>query len=157
MKRIIILSLLFSSCGVFHPNNFHKAILNENLLTKQRDSIRLYDVFNTKNDKKTLILIYASYCPFSKKSLEETTLYQKEHKEVNYIFLSVDHSYFDWKREVERIATSGKHYYMPYKGRGVIGRFLKIKKIPRFMILDKGKKIKVFNSSEISKLKKLLQ
>ena len=156
MKRFIILSLLFTSCGVFHPNSFSKTVLNEKLLTKERDSIRFYDVLKSDHNKKTLIHIYASYCPFSKKSLEEITHFQKENQAVNYIFLSVDHSFFDWKRELDNISAIGKHYYMPEKGKGMLGRFLKIKEVPRFIILNEGNLIKVFKTSKVSKIKKLL-
>ena len=156
MKKLILLSLVLTSCGMFHPTNFDKPSLNEKVLSVKRDSIRFSEILKNDSSEKTLIHIYASYCPFSQNSLKEIAHFQKENKEINYIFLSVDHSYFDWKRELENLPVKGNHYYLPTKGKGVLGRFLKLKEIPRFLVLNKEKEIKVFRSSKVSKIKESL-
>ncbi len=156
MKKLILLSLIFISCGIFQPSKFDKSSLEENILSVERDSLKFSEIINSKNQNKTLIHIYASYCPFSQKSLEEIGEFQKENKNIKYVFLSVDHSYFDWKRGVEDLPVKGEHYYLPRKGKGFLGRFLKLKEIPRFLVLNKEGEIKVFKSSKVSKIKESL-
>ncbi|SEB77451.1 hypothetical protein SAMN04489761_1729 [Tenacibaculum sp. MAR_2009_124] len=156
MRILILFLFILTGCGTFHPDRFNKSSLNEKLLSVDRESVMFSEILEHDSSQKTLIHIYASYCPFSQKSLEEIALFQKENKEVNYIFLSVDHSYFDWKRGLDNIPVKGQHYYIPTKGNGGLGDFLKLKEIPRFLILNENKEIKMFKSSKVSKIKELL-
>ena len=158
MKSLLFLFLLLTSCGVFHPIKFNNLSLNEKLVDVKRESIQFSEVLKeAENQKKTLIHIYASYCPFSQKSREDVVKLQSESNNFNYISLSVDHSYHDWKRELKNIPIKGKHYYLSSKDKGALGNFLKLKKVPRFLILDEEDDILIFKSSNLSKLKRKLK
>ncbi len=142
--------LLFSSCGVFQPKLFNHQALNEKLVDINRDSITLKEILKNNKGKKTFIQIFATYCPVSQDSFDDVIEFQKNNSKINYILLSVDHSYHDWKRGLKNIKVKGKHYYIPKKGKGDLGAFLKLKTIPRFMILDKNGKILLYKSSKVS-------
>ena len=142
--------LIFSSCAVFQPKNFNSEALNEKLVTTNRDSITLKEILDKNKEKKTFIQVFATYCPISQDSFENVIDFQKKNPKINYVFLSVDHSYHDWKRGLEKIKVKGEHYYIPKKGKGQLGMFLKLKTIPRFIVLDKNGKILLYKSSSVS-------
>ena len=146
----IIGVLLFSSCAVFQPKLFNHQALNEKLVDINRDSITLKEILKNNKGKKTFIQIFATYCPVSQDSFDDVIEFQKNNSKINYIFLSVDHSYHDWKRGLENIKVKGNHYYIPKKGKGQLGEFFKLKTIPRFLILDKNGKILLYKSSSVS-------
>lgn len=152
MKKIttILIIFLFSSCAVFQPKNFDVQSSNEVLLTEDRKEITLKEVINKNKSKKKFIQIYASYCPISQDSFDDVIAFQQKNKNAEYIFLSVDHSYHDWKRGLKDLKVKGQHYYIPKKGKGALGKFLKLKTIPRFLVVDENGNILVYKTSKVS-------
>lgn len=149
---LLVLFLTLQSCAVFHPKSFTKDALDEKLVTIDRDSISLRTILANNKGTQQFVQIFATYCPVSQDSFDDVLLFQKKNPSFNYVFLSVDHSYFDWKRALKDIPVKGQHYYIPKKGKGKLGTFLKLKTIPRFMILNEDGEIKRFKSSSVSKL-----
>ncbi|MGG6231047.1 TlpA family protein disulfide reductase [Tenacibaculum sp. SDUM215027] len=147
---ILITVVFLSSCSVFQPKEFTSASLNEELLNLEREPISFQKVLEKNKGKKMLIQIFATYCPYSQRSFDDVLLFQKKNPRLEYVFLSVDHSYHDWKRGLESIPVKGQHYYIQKKGKGALGEFLKLKTIPRFLIIDKEGKIRVYKSSKVS-------
>ncbi|WP_299161501.1 thioredoxin-like domain-containing protein [uncultured Tenacibaculum sp.] len=141
---------ILSSCAVFQPKEFNGVSLNEKLVTESRDTITLKEIIKKNKAEKQFVQIFATYCPVSQDSFEDVIAFQKENPSINYVFLSVDHSYYDWKRGLESIKVKGQHYYIPKKGKGDLGKFLKLKTIPRFLILDKEGKIILYKTSSLS-------
>ncbi|OSY87286.1 hypothetical protein WH52_12575 [Tenacibaculum holothuriorum] len=152
MRVIIIIAslLLFTSCAIFQPKNFDVNANNEILLTEDRKEISFEDVINQNKKQKKFIQVYASYCPVSQDSFDDVIKFQQKNKNVEYIFLSVDHSYHDWKRGLKDLKVKGKHYYIPKKGKGALGKFLKLKTIPRFLVVDESGNILVYKTSKVS-------
>lgn len=153
---IVLVTLLFGSCAVFQPKKIPVKPLEEKLITINRESITLKDILESGLKRETIIQVYASYCPFSQDSFKDVVKLQQNNKKINYVFLSVDHSYHDWKRGLETLKVKGSHYYIPKKGKGEIAKFLKLKTIPRFLLIDKNGKLKVFNTSKLSKIESKL-
>ncbi|WP_420551394.1 TlpA family protein disulfide reductase [Tenacibaculum aiptasiae] len=151
--RLFLLIIGFSilgSCAVFQPKEFSTEALEEKLVTVNRDSITLKEIIKKNTSEKQFIQVFATYCPVSQDSFEDVIAFQKENPSIDYIFLSVDHSYHDWKRGLENIKVKGEHYYIPKKGKGKLGQFLKLKTIPRFMVLDNEGNIILYKTSSLS-------
>ncbi|CAM1334911.1 TlpA family protein disulfide reductase [Tenacibaculum aestuariivivum] len=146
----IIILFFFCSCAIFKPKYFTDDALAEKLVTINRDSVTLRDILQKNKNKQYFLQIFATYCPFSQRSFKDVIKFQKENPSLKYIFLSVDHSYFDWKRGLENIKVKGQYYYIPKKGKGKLAEFLKLKTIPRFMIINNKSEIKIFKASSIS-------
>ena len=141
------------SCAVFQPKTFSELALQEKLVTLNRDSITFKEVLQ-KTKKEKFIQIFTSYCPYSQDSFDDVLQFQEENPEKEYIFLSVDHTYHDWKRGLEYVKPKGAFYYIPKKDEGILGKFLKLKTIPRFLKVDAKGEIKVYKTSKVtSKLK----
>nr|BFF38556.1 hypothetical protein BACY1_03610 [Tenacibaculum mesophilum] len=124
--------------------------MNEELLTLERESILFKEVLKRNKGKKIFAQIFATYCPYSQRSFKDVVSFQKKNSQFEYMFLSVDHSYHDWKRGLESIPVKGQHYYIQKKGKGELGKFLKLKTIPRFLIVDEEGSIEIFKSSKVS-------
>ena len=147
----LLISIIFlSSCAAFQPKHFTTEALKEELLTLERESISFQEILDQNQGKKLFVQIFATYCPYSQRSFKDVLLFQKQNPEFEYVFLSVDHSYHDWKRGLESIPVKGQHYYIQEKGKGELGEFLKLKTIPRFLVIDEDRNIKVFKSSKVS-------
>jgi len=147
---LLITIVFLSSCATFQPKHFTTEALKEELLTLERESISFQEILNQNQGKKIFIQIFATYCPYSQRSFKDVLSFQKKNPEFEYVFLSVDHSYHDWKRGLENIPVKGQHYYIQKKGKGALGKFLKLKTIPRFLVIDKSMNIKIFKSSKVS-------
>jgi len=141
---------LLMSCAVFQPKTFTQKALEEKLVTLDRDSISLKEVLEKNSGKEKFVQIFASYCPVSQDSFDDVLKFQKKYPEKEYLFLSVDHTYHDWKRGLEYVKPKGQFYYIPKKDEGALGKFLKIKSIPRFLSIDKKGKIQVYKTSKVS-------
>ncbi|MDP2542452.1 hypothetical protein CSC81_12210 [Tenacibaculum discolor] len=147
---LLITIVFLSSCAVFQPKEFTFEPLKEELLTLDRKPILFKEVLEKNKDKKIFVQIFATYCPYSQRSFKDVLNFQKKNPELAYIFLSVDHSYHDWKRGLESIPVKGQHYYIQKKGKGTLGEFLKLKTIPRFLIIDEEGNISVYKLSKVS-------
>lgn len=148
MKKLIlsILMLFFVSCST----TFTKQVLNEKLQTIERGDISFGEILKKNKGKKTFVQVFASYCPVSQDSFHDVLELQKEYPDIHYVFLSVDHSFHDWKRGLKNIKPKGQFYYLSKKEEGELGKLLKLKTIPRFLVLDEYGKVLIFKSSSVS-------
>jgi len=152
MKYFVLLffSILISNCATFQSKTFPQEVLNDKLLTLDRDSITFKEILDKQPDKTKFVQVFASYCPYSQDSFDDVLKFQEENPDKEYIFLSVDHGYHDWKRGLQYVKPKGSFYFIPEKGDGVLGKFLKINSIPRFMNIDKNGTIKTFKTSKVT-------
>ncbi len=146
----VLVSFLLISCGAFQPKVFTNNALDEKLVTIERDSITFKEILEKNKGKEIFAQIFATYCPVSQDSFDDVIAFQKENRDKEYVFLSVDHSYHDWKNGLKRMKVKGQFYYIPKKGKGALGKFLKLKSIPRFLKIDKQGNITVFKTSKVS-------
>lgn len=150
-KLLIVISVSILVGCAMQPKTFSKKALEEKLITINKDTITFGEVLTKNKGKKKLVQIVANYCPLSQKSFKETTELQKHNKEISYIFLSVDHSFYDWEKRLKYPKPKGQFYYISKKGKGSLGSFLKLKKIPRFLMIDEKGRIQIFKSHKIPK------
>jgi hypothetical protein len=75
---------------------------------------------------------------------------QAKYPEVDFVFLSLDKKQKAWKKGINRLEIKGDHYFMQSGWKGAMGTFLDLDWIPRYMIIDKQGKIKVFKAIKTS-------
>ena len=73
---------------------------------------------------------------------------QANNPEVDFVYLSLDKSQVAWKKGIDRLQIKGEHYFMQSGWKGAMGTFLDLDWIPRYMIIDKQGRIKVFKAIE---------
>lgn len=150
MKKLIVLAVFFiQSCSVFYPTTFSSVALTEELITEENTITNLKEILEKYKGEEILIEVYAGYCSVSQDSFYDVKKIQTEYPNKKMIFLSVDHSFIDFKTCRDKLKVKGPFYYMKNKGKGALAKFLKLTKIPRFLKVDETGKIKVFNKNSI--------
>ena len=151
MKNIFLASLFVTtllSCQNRVETQFSEAALNDTLLTLNDDSILFKSILEKHQGKTVFIDVWASWCKDCLKGLPSVKALQTEHPEVDFVYLSLDKTQKAWKKGIKRLEIKGDHYFMKSGWKGVMGTFLDLDWIPRYMIIDKQGKIKVFKAIE---------
>ena len=151
MKNIFLASLFVTtllSCQNRVETQFSKAALNDVLLTLNDDSILFKSILEKHQGKTVFIDVWASWCKDCLKGLPSVKALQTEHPEVDFVYLSLDKTQKAWKKGIKRLEIKGDHYFMQSGWKGAMGTFLDLDWIPRYMIIDKQGKIKVFKAIE---------
>jgi len=151
MKNIFLASLFVTtllSCQNRVETQFSEAALNDALLTLNDDSILFKSILEKHQGKTVFIDVWASWCKDCLKGLPSVKALQTEHPEVDFVYLSLDKTQKAWKKGIKRLEIKGDHYFMKSGWKGAMGTFLDLDWIPRYMIVDKQGKIKVFKAIE---------
>ena len=151
MKNIFLASLFVTtllSCQNRVETQFSEAALNDALLTLNDDSILFKSILEKHQGKTLFIDVWASWCKDCLEGLPGVKALQAKHPEVDFVFLSLDKTQKAWKKGIKRLEIKGDHYFMKSGWKGVMGTFLDLDWIPRYMIIDKQGKIKVFKAIE---------
>ena len=151
MKNIFLVSLFVTtllSCQNRVETQFSEAALNDAFLTLNDDSILFKSILEKHQGKTVFIDVWASWCKDCLKGLPSVKALQTEHPEVDFVYLSLDKTQKAWKKGIKRLEIKGDHYFMKSGWKGAMGTFLDLDWIPRYMIIDKQGKIKVFKAIE---------
>jgi len=151
MKNIFLASLFVTtllSCQNRVETQFSEAALNDAFLTLNDDSILFKSILEKHQGKTVFIDVWASWCKDCLKGLPSVKALQTEHPEVDFVYLSLDKTQKAWKKGIKRLEMKGDHYFMKSGWKGAMGTFLDLDWIPRYMIIDKQGKIKVFKAIE---------
>ena len=151
MKNIFLASLFVTtllSCQNRVETQFSEAALNDAFLTLNDDSILFKSILEKHQGKTVFIDVWASWCKDCLKGLPSVKALQTEHPEVDFVYLSLDKTQKAWKKGIKRLEIKGDHYFMKSGWKGAMGTFLDLDWIPRYMIVDKQGKIKVFKAIE---------
>ncbi|NNF73556.1 MAG: TlpA family protein disulfide reductase [Flavobacteriaceae bacterium] len=151
MKRSLLgllILLMVSSCNWERPTEFSEGVLNDELITISGNSTTLNQVLEANKGKDILIDIWATWCKDCMVGFPDVRDLQKQFPDVQFIFLSVDRNANAWKRGVEKYQLKGEHYYIASGWDGVTGDFVRLNWIPRYMVIDKNGKIKLFKATK---------
>ena len=162
MKRLIwnfIIALTIGSCQPYTPpQEFSSSALESKLVTLEGEPITLKTILNQYEGKTILIDVWASWCGDCIKTMPQLKRLQSEHKEVVFVFLSVDRTKDQWKRGINKYAISGDHYFIPNGMKSSLGKSISLDWIPRYMVIGPDGKIrhyKAINASDINLIKSL--
>ncbi len=161
MKRIgiILLFLLVFNCKyVESPLYFSEDALSEKLITLKGEEITLFSILEENKENFILIDMWASWCRDCVAGMPKLKELQKEYPKVSYVFFSLDKNEKSWRAAIEKYKIEGKHYFMKSGMKGVLGNFVDLDWIPRYMLINGKKEIKIFkavNAGDI-KIKKAL-
>ncbi len=151
-KKIMLIFFLILSvigCSKKIETQFNNKSLQDILLTKQGDSIRVADIFKPKSNKKRVINIWASWCKDCLNSIPENNILKKQYSQFEYINISIDKSYNDWSNALKKYEVLGTHYYLPSGWDGSFGKFLQLDWIPRYLIVNEDETIEVFDCTRL--------
>ncbi|WP_445736649.1 TlpA family protein disulfide reductase [Mariniflexile sp.] len=149
IKYILIFFLTFISCKAQEtPKVFSEAALNDTFLNLDGSSIPFKTILDANKGKTIVVDIWASWCGDCIKGMPKVKALQKQYKDAEYVFLSLDKTQDAWKKGIEKYEVKGQHYFMESGWKGPFGEFVHLDWIPRYMVIDKKGNIKLFKAIE---------
>ena len=151
MKKIIYIvfaCLCFISCSKEIQTQLSEAVLNEKYTNLKGELVSFRSILSEHKGKQIVIDVWASWCRDCIVGLPELKALQAEKSDAVYLFLSADRNLDTWKRTIEKYDIEGEHYYMKKGTKGLLGEFVDIDWIPRYMIVDSDGHIELFDSIE---------
>ncbi|MFD0963064.1 TlpA family protein disulfide reductase [Pseudofulvibacter geojedonensis] len=158
-KVLVIVFIAMVSCSNTEPKeNFPKEALADTLLALDGTKTTLENVLNKYKGKTIVIDIWASWCGDCIKGLPLVNALQQQTKdsETVYVFLSLDKKQANWKNAIEKRKIEGDHYFIPSGWEGPIGKSVDLDWIPRYMVVGKDGKIKLYKAVKAND-KKILE
>lgn len=137
---------MFVSCSKTVQSQFSDPVLNENYVDLNGNSVRFGDILSKFEGRQIVIDVWASWCKDCIVGLPELRALQKENTEAVYLFLSADRNTESWKRTIKKHNIEGEHYFMPNGTKGLLGEFVDIDWIPRYMVVDSKGHIELFEA-----------
>ncbi len=148
LKCILICCLLFVSCSKEIQTQFSEVVLNEKYTNLKGELISFRSILSEHKGKQIVIDVWASWCRDCIVGLPELEALQAEKPDAVYLFLSADRNLDTWKRSIKKHDIEGEHYFMPQGTKGLLGEFVDIDWIPRYMIVDSDGRIELFEAIE---------
>lgn len=151
MKKIIYIifaSLCFTSCSKEIQTQLSEDVLNEEYINLEGHSVSFQEMLAEHKGKQIVIDVWASWCRDCIVGLPELKALQAEKSDAVYLFLSADRNIETWKRTIEKHNIEGEHYFMPNGTKGLLGEFIDIDWIPRYLIVDSEGHIELFEAIE---------
>ncbi|MDO4728126.1 MAG: thioredoxin family protein [Bacteroidota bacterium] len=131
-----------------NPTTFSSKALEQQFISTTSDTLSLKDILK-QNNNKTLIKIWASWCPDCVKDLQKLKAVQVNHPELNYVFLSYDKNQDAWKNAIEKHQIKGEHFYILSDWKtGTFRKEIALDWIPRYILTDKNGTILLFKAIE---------
>ncbi len=129
--------------GYLSQQHFPDSTLNVELTTTSNNEIIFSDILKKYEEKKVLLILWASWCPDSRAELPNIKKLQKKirKKDVEVVFLSVDRDYETWKTAIKKLDIDGEHYWFHKGQENELTNYIDLDWIPRFMVLDATGKI----------------
>ena len=75
---------------------------------------------------------------------------KQQYPEFHYINISIDKSYNNWSKALQKHEVLGTHYFLPSGWNGAFGKFLQLNWIPRYLIVNKDATIQVFDCTQLN-------
>jgi len=144
----LICCLLFVSCSKEIQTQLSEGVLNEQYVNLKGDSVSFKGILSEHKGKQIVIDVWASWCRDCIVGLPELEILQSEKPNAVYLFLSADRNLDTWKRTIKKYKIEGEHYFMTKGTKGLLGEFVGIDWIPRYMIVDSDGRIELFEAIE---------
>jgi thiol-disulfide isomerase/thioredoxin len=122
--------------------------MKETLLSIDGNQIAFSDILKKHKGKTVVIECWASWCSDCVKAMPKVKELQANHKEVAYVFISMDKTPEKWKQGIEKHALEGEHYMANDGMKGVFGTAIDLDWIPRYIIVDPKGKIALYRAIE---------
>lgn len=151
MKNLFLaLVVVFSSvsCSQAQKVDFEKEALQNVMMATDKSDITFEKILANNKGKIIVIDVWASWCADCIKGMPKVKALQEQHKDVAFVFLSMDKTFNNWMFGIEDQALYGQHYLVSDGMKGVFGKSIDLDWIPRYMIVDQNGKIALYKAVE---------
>ncbi|MGI9551346.1 MAG: TlpA family protein disulfide reductase [Aurantibacter sp.] len=141
--------LLVVSMGCSQIDTFPEKALADTFFTITGEEVSFKSILK-KNEGKTVVLdIWASWCKDCIVGMPKIKSLAKKYPETAFIYISIDRDEKNWKKGMRRFKLTGGQNYWASKGwESDLFEAIDLDWIPRYMVLDKTGKIKLFESTK---------
>lgn len=161
MKNLIFICIVlgFLGCNLEKPTQFTTEALQDTFTDLNGNSMPFEEILTQYKGQTILIDVWASWCQDCIVGMPIVKKIQKEFPNVVYLFLSEDRTETAWKRGIQKYKIEGEHYFMTNGPDGPFADFLNSNWIPRYMVIDKDGKIKLYKAKSATdkRIKEALQ
>jgi thiol-disulfide isomerase/thioredoxin len=151
MKKITLCLFLAIVCFAFtnaQKNEFSKESLTNKMTTIENTKINFSEILKKHNGKVTVIEIWASWCNDCVKAMPKVKEMQANNPNVDYVFISMDKAFDKWQAGIEKHEIKGDHYWATDGMKGAFGKSIDLDWIPRYIVIDKKGKVKIYRAIE---------
>ncbi len=145
MKYTLILFLLLTT-SVFSQTQFTQEALDDVFLTRDQKEITFSEILKQYKGKTVLIDIWAGWCKDCVGGMPTVKKLQEKHKNVVFLFLSLDKTPQNWEQAITALKIKGEHYYITSGWKGAFCSSIKLDWIPRYMIINPEGKIALYKA-----------
>ena len=147
MKKITLLFCLFSTSVIFsQQTHFNKEALQDKLVNLDGTAITFAEVLKNHANKPILLDIWASWCKDCIAGFPDLKNLQKKHKDIDYVFLSLDKDLDRWKAGIKKYDLKGDHYYISSGWKGPLCSSIDLDWIPRYILINADGSIQVYKA-----------
>ncbi len=144
----MLTTIVTFACSNAQKSEFSKESLSQKLIALDASEISFERVLKKHAGKVLVIEVWASWCSDCVKAMPKVKEMQSNNPEVNYIFISMDKTFEKWQAGIEKHELKGDHYWVTDGMKGEFGKSLEIDWIPRYIVIDKKGKIKIYRAIE---------
>ncbi len=154
MKKVLLILLAVNLMSCAQKTEFDTVALNETFTNTKGNQIAFKDILAKHKGKTIFIDVWASWCHDCVGSLPKLKELQTKEKDLVYVMLSVDKTIADWKKGIAKHELKANHYFITkgWKGKNAseFCKSINLDWIPRYMIVGKDGKIKMFKAIKFS-------
>ncbi|WP_027377506.1 TlpA family protein disulfide reductase [Kaistella palustris] len=144
MKKILQLFLFSFSFFLFaqkvpavSKTSFSEEALAQKVTALQGKKTAINDVLEKHAGRIVIIDFWASWCRDCIKALPATKILKEENPEIDFVYFSLDRSYEQWKRGLEKYELAGQENYWFDEGwKNSFNNYIELNWVPRFMVVD---------------------
>lgn len=144
MKKIIIVLLLMVSVGVFaqkipaiSKTVFSKEALAQKIISLEGKKLSISEIIKKHEGKILIIDFWASWCRDCILALPFTKELKEKNPEIQFVYFSLDRSYEQWKRGLDKYGIlEYENYWFDEGWKNNFNNYIDLNWVPRFMVID---------------------